>query len=100
MILYINTQDRNQVEVSLKNNNKVVSSLSEQNEHGSQVLLPLILKLLKTANCKLRILQGIEVSTGPGSFVGLRVGVSVANALGFALGIPVNAKKIETNLIY
>ena len=45
-------------------------------------------------------LDGIEVETGPGSFTGLRVGVSVANALGFELDIPVNGKKLETDLIY
>ncbi|MFH1536127.1 MAG: hypothetical protein ABIC96_03620 [Patescibacteria group bacterium] len=45
-------------------------------------------------------MRGIEVETGPGSFTGLRVGVSVANALGFALNIPVNGKKMETDLVY
>lgn len=109
MILYINTQDKNLVEVSLKKGSKIVASLSEQNEYGSQVLLPLIIKLLKTENCsprsageagELKTLEGIEVSTGSGSFVGLRVGVSVANALGFALGIPVNGKKFEVDIDY
>ena len=38
-------------------------------------------------------LTEIEVETGPGSFTGLRVGISVANALGWALKIPVNDKK-------
>lgn len=101
MILCINTQDKNVVEVALRNTQgKLVASLSEQNKYGSQVLLPLIMKLLETVPCNLSAIQGVEVSTGPGSFVGLRVGVSVANALGFALGIPVNGKKIETDLIY
>lgn len=100
MILYIDTKDQKTIRVSLKKEGKAVKSLTEENEYGSQVLLPLILRLLKTANCKLEMLTGIEVKTGPGSFTGLRVGVSVANALGFSLGIPVNGKKIETELIY
>ena len=100
MVLHINTKDQKQIIVSLKKDGKVVESLSEENEYGSQVLLPLITKLLKTANCKLSTLQGIEVETGPGSFTGIRVGVSVANALGFSLGIPVNGKKIETDITY
>lgn len=100
MILHIDTKDRKQVMISLKKDGEVVESLSEENEYGSQVLLPIIEKLLKTANCKLSTLQGIEVETGPGSFTGLRVGVSVANALGFSLGIPVNGKKIEDKLVY
>lgn len=100
MILYINTKDQKVIRVALRKNGKIIKSLSEENAYGSQVLLPLILKLLKTANCKLKTFEGIEVETGPGSFTGLRVGVSVANTLGFALGIPVNGKKLETEVRY
>lgn len=100
MILHINTKDQKQISVSLKEKDKVINTLSEQNEYGSQVVLPLIMKLLKTEDCDLKTLQGIEVETGPGSFTGLRVGVSVANALGYSLKIPVNGKKTETDLIY
>lgn len=100
MLLSINTKDRKSVTVSLKKDDEIVNSLSEQNEYGSQVLLPLIERLLKSEEIEFKDLKGIEVETGTGSFTGLRVGVSVANALGFSLGIPVNGKKIETNLIY
>lgn len=100
LTLYINTEDQKKAAVSLKKDGKVVKSLSEKNEYGSQALLPLIFKLLRTTNYELKTLEGIEVETGPGSFTGLRVGVSVANALGFALGIAVNGKKFETQLIY
>lgn len=100
LTLYINTEDQKKAAVSLKKENKVIASLSEGNEYGSQVLLPLIEKLLESQKVKFKDLVGIEVETGPGSFAGLRVGVSVANALGFALGIAVNGKKFETQLIY
>ncbi len=93
MILHIDTKDQKTVIVSLKEEGKVKKSLTEENEYGSQVLLPLVMELLQP-------LEGIEVETGPGSFTGIRVGVSVANALGFSLGIPVNGKKIETELVY
>ncbi len=104
MVLYINTKEQKSISVSLKKDlpegKQVVAELSEINEYGSQVLLPLIFKLLRTTNSKLQTLQGIEVETGSGSFTGLRVGVSVANALGFSLNTPVNGKKIETELVY
>ncbi len=100
MKLHIDTKDQKKVTVSLKQDGKVVKSLSKQNEYGSQVLLPLILKLLSAKNYDLRSIKAIEVETGPGSFTGLRVGVSVANALGYSLGIPVNGKKLETDLVY
>lgn len=106
MVLHIDTRggsatkDQKLVVISLKDKGEVVESLMEENEYGSQVLLPLIEKILKKNNLEFKDLEGIEVSTGPGSFTGLRVGVSVANALGYSLGIPVNGKKIETELTY
>lgn len=104
MILHIDTKDQKVVKVSLKDRGKIIKSLREENQFGSQVLLPLIFKLLQTTNRPfggpLQTLKGIEVETGPGSFTGLRVGLSVANALGFSLGTPVNSKKVETDLVY
>lgn len=100
MILYINTKAQKKISVSLKKDGKIIKSLSKQNKYGSQVLLPLIEKILKKNKLEYRDLNGLEIETGPGSFTGLRVGVSVANALGFALGIPVNGKKLETDLVY
>ena len=101
MILQINTKDRKVITVALRDaQGKLVKSLTEEKEYGSQVLLPLISKLLDQENLIFKDLKGIKVETGPGSFTGLRVGVSVANALGFALGIPVNSKKMEDKLVY
>ncbi len=111
MILYIDTKDQKVIKVALKEGGKLVERLNQENKFGSQVLLPLIINLLRshtpgvqsqkqTKIVNWKILEGIEVETGPGSFTGLRVGVSIANALGFALGIPVNGKKVETQLEY
>lgn len=100
MILHINTKDQKVVRVEISDKRKVIREMFEENEYGSQALLPLIEKLLKSQKLEFKDLTGIEVEKGPGSFTGLRVGVSVANALGFALGIPVNGKKIETELTY
>lgn len=100
MILHIDSKDQKVIRVSLKENGEVVKSLTARNKYGSQVLLPLILTLLHTTNYQLHTLKGIEVETGPGSFTGIRVGVSVANALAYSLGIPVNGKRMEAELRY
>lgn len=92
MILHIDTSDQRIVKVSLIKDGEVIDKKLEENEFGSQVLLPLIIKLLDENNLKLEDLKEIQTETGPGSFTGLRVGASVAQALGFALGIPVNGK--------
>jgi tRNA threonylcarbamoyladenosine biosynthesis protein TsaB len=52
-------------------------------------VLPWIQKLLKRSNESLKDLSAIVVLTGPGSFTGTRVGVTIANALSWALGVPV-----------
>lgn len=90
MVLHINTKDPKVVIVSLREDDQTLKSLSEENKYGSQVLLPLIMKLLKPRGWD--ILEGIKVEEGPGSFTGLRVGSSVAQALGYALNIPVNGQ--------
>lgn len=100
MVLHIDTKDQKVVKVALEKEGKVVGTLSEENEFGSQALLPLISKLLKEHKLSLKDLTGIKVEAGPGSYTGLRVGVAVANALGFALGVPVNNKKVETEIGY
>ena len=41
----------------------------------------------------LQAIEGIVCFKGPGSFTGLRIGLSVANALAYALEIPIVAKK-------
>lgn len=94
MILKIDTTIASEVTVELfdKNSGKK-DSLVQKQQLGSQVLLPLVIKILKNNRATFRDLTGVEVNAGPGSFTGTRVGVSVANALGFALDIPVNGKK-------
>lgn len=100
MVLWINTADRKKIEVALKQDGKITSSKSAENEFGSQVLLNLITEILKENNLEFQDLKGVEVEKGPGSYTGLKVGASVANALGFSLGILVNGKKMEVDLIY
>ncbi|MBI4037253.1 tRNA (adenosine(37)-N6)-threonylcarbamoyltransferase complex dimerization subunit type 1 TsaB [Candidatus Daviesbacteria bacterium] len=92
MILVIDTKDQKQVSVTLKEGKKVLACLRGENEYGSQALLLLIMKILKVTKLDFKDLTGIEVETGPGSFTGLRVGATVAQALGFSLNIPVNGK--------
>ena len=100
MILWINTSDRKKIEVALKKDRKVVATRFSENDFGSQVLLNLVTEIHKDNALEFKDLTGIEVEKGPGSYTGLKVGASVANALGFSLSIPVNNKKIETELEY
>ncbi len=51
-----------------------------------------IKELLDRNNLKLKDLNGLIFYKGPGSFTGLRIGVSVINTLAYALDIPIVGK--------
>ncbi len=89
MKLYIDTRDNSKTIVGL--DDKRIEKPTGPDK--SQQVLGLINQILKRNKKTLKDLTEIEVETGPGSFTGLRVGISVANALGWALKIPVNGKK-------
>jgi tRNA threonylcarbamoyl adenosine modification protein YeaZ len=52
-------------------------------------LLPRLLSVLRMTGGSLGEVTAIGIGTGPGSFTGLRVGMSVAKGLAFALGRPI-----------
>lgn len=52
-------------------------------------IFPAIDELLARNSASFADLTRIAVTTGPGSFTGLRIGLSAARGLGLALGIPV-----------
>ncbi|WP_418791641.1 tRNA (adenosine(37)-N6)-threonylcarbamoyltransferase complex dimerization subunit type 1 TsaB [Phosphitispora sp. TUW77] len=55
----------------------------------SQNIIPMIQQVMDDAVIKPGDLNGIAVTGGPGSFTGLRIGMSVAKTMGQVLGIPV-----------
>jgi tRNA threonylcarbamoyladenosine biosynthesis protein TsaB len=60
-------------------------SLTTTGNHAAS-LLPLIDEVLRSAACPVDALDAIAVSSGPGSFTGLRVGLSVAKGMACATG--------------
>lgn len=93
-ILVIDTSDSKNIRVGIKINGKSKYISSKAKVLKAQAVLPLIDKILKVNNLKLKDINEIKVNTGPGSFTGLRVGISIANALGVFLKIPINEKKV------
>ena len=69
---------------------KIKTWISNRNQ--SKELLPNIDRLLKAGKIKPEQLKQVAVNLGPGSFTGLRIGLSIANAFGYALKIPVVGK--------
>lgn len=62
--------------------------LNNQRTH-SQNIIPLIKQAVKEAGIEPKELGGIAVTKGPGSFTGLRIGMTVAKSLAQVLNIPV-----------
>lgn len=91
LILSIETAT-NICSVALHDNGKLVS-LAETNEDKSHsnLLLPFIDKCLTEAKKEKQDLSAIAVSEGPGSYTGLRIGLSSAKGLCYALDIPLIA---------
>ncbi len=63
-------------------------------------LLPAILYTLGTASLTLQDVQGLAVSIGPGSFTGLRIGLSTAKGICLARAIPMAAVPTLDALAY
>lgn len=61
---------------------------------GDQNVLELLEQLLIAHKMKLEDVDVAEVITGPGSFTGLRVGVSIANAMSFSCLVRINGKPL------
>lgn len=61
----------------------------------SEKLLPEVLNLLKKAKLNFADLKQIFAITGPGSFSGVRIGITVANTLAYALKISVFGLNLE-----
>lgn len=97
-VLIIDTADSSKIIVGLKTNNKEYLETKKIDSNKTQIVLPMIDSLLKTHKIRLGDIGKIQVNTGPGSFTGLRVGIAIANCLSFALKIPVNDRKLGTEI--
>ncbi len=54
----------------------------------SRTLMPIVECLLKNTDMSVKDMDAIAVSVGPGSFTGVRIGVSAAKGLAFAASLP------------
>ncbi len=89
LILNIETATTN-CSVALAKEGKTIAILEEndKNYSHSERLHVYINEVLEKANVSLNDLDAIAVSKGPGSYTGLRIGVSAAKGLCFSLDIP------------
>ena len=88
MLLAIDTATRT-ASLALYNSGGVLAETTWRSRENHTVeLTPQIVRLLELAGAEKNRLTAIAVALGPGSFTGLRVGMSVAKGLAFGSQIP------------
>lgn len=104
MKLYIDTSSSESIVVGVDGEMFETEAKKKIRQLTDQRLLPFIIEVLGKKNKTMKDITEIEVNTGPGSFTGIRVGASVAQALGWHLGVLVNGKNLKNgeclNLTY
>jgi tRNA threonylcarbamoyladenosine biosynthesis protein TsaB len=90
-ILYIETAT-DVCSVALSKGAEIIGLKEEAggNNHAKH-LLPFVDEVLKQAGIVMKEINGVAVSIGPGSYTGLRIGVSTAKGIAYTAGIPVMA---------
>ncbi|MFH1345131.1 MAG: tRNA (adenosine(37)-N6)-threonylcarbamoyltransferase complex dimerization subunit type 1 TsaB [Pseudomonadota bacterium] len=69
---------------------RLIAQESQAMKRGhAEALMPLIARVMRAAGVAFTSLDRIAATTGPGSFTGLRVGLSAARGIGLAAGRPV-----------
>jgi tRNA threonylcarbamoyl adenosine modification protein YeaZ len=76
--------------LALVRDGKVLAESTWRSQQNHSVeLLPKLAQLLNEAGAGIQAISGIIVAKGPGSFNGLRVGLSTAKGLAFSLKVPI-----------
>lgn len=100
-ILHIETATR-VCSVALSSHNRIIA-IRENNTGGyshSSLLTLYIEEVLKEADIDIESLSAVSVSMGPGSYTGLRIGVSAAKGLCYGLDIPLIAVDTPLAMTY
>ena len=88
MFLFIDSHSTNFF-VCLLKDGKVLSKKEHSGKNHSEVAISLINELLSDNGLTTTDLNGIIVVNGPGSFTGVRIGVTIAKTLAYSLNVPI-----------
>lgn len=90
-VLTIRT-DKPEAEIGLYSDGEQMAYTTWQaHRQLAETLHAKIRELLASQNRQLSDIEGIACYGGPGSFTGLRIGITVGNALAYALRVPISA---------
>ena len=88
-ILYIDTSSSFLYSAIYKNNTIISEVKEEYGQSLSEVTLPKIVEMFTNNNLSPKDVNKIIVVNGPGSFTGIRIGVTIAKVFAWTLKIPI-----------
>lgn len=100
ILLYINTA-KNALEIALSKENEIfIWDQATEQSSQAQMINVAIEQMLQKANISFEDLDALVVCGGPGSYTGLRVGLSTAKGICFAMNLPlIMISSLELSLI-
>lgn len=75
--------------VALAHNGEITQIVSSEPRSNARVLLPMIDELLVAANLPINEIAALNVTIGPGSFTGIRIGIAIVQGLAYGGRLPV-----------
>ena len=89
MILFIDTHTE-LITIALRTKDNLFIATKESEYSHSIYTMPMIEKLFKENNLNVKDLDEIIVVNGPGSFTGIRIGLSIAKTIAYALNLKIH----------
>ena len=89
MILFIDTHD-SLITIALKKDSELYIKTKESEYSHSIYVMPMIEEIFTENNLDVKELKQIIVVNGPGSFTGIRIGLSIAKTTAYALNTRIN----------
>ncbi len=90
IVLHIDTRDSSRIVAKIDKDGQIFEKISTTETRRPESILLLVEAVRQDAEIDIDEIDEIRAEEGPGSYTGLKVGVSVANALSFSLEKKVN----------
>lgn len=95
--LFLDTCNKNIIIGLVKNNELINKKIFVNDNNLSESLLPIIKETFSEVKIDIKELERIYIAVGPGSFTGIRIGVTVAKVMAWSLKIDIiEVSSLET----
>ena len=94
--LFLDTHSSTIRMILYKEEQPIIEKEIETEKNQSSRVMPVLIQVLEEAKIEIKNIKEIIVVNGPGSFTGVRIGVTIAKTLAFTLNIPI---KVMSSLL-